>query len=94
VATLEMPGGDVMHVPFHTGMGWTEDPTAVDVLECLASDASTVANGETLEEWCGEYCEDPSCCQPRKMYRAVVKQTRKLRAFLGDRFDEYVRAER
>ena len=45
--------GESMAVPFSQGSGLTEDPTLEDVLDCLASDASSI-QGEEFETWAEE----------------------------------------
>src|SRR3977135_2594441 len=52
-ATLSLDGR-TMTVPYHTGSGWTTDPTVRDVLECLLSDASGCANARDFNDWAAE----------------------------------------
>lgn len=68
--------------PFRTGMGIVETPTAADLLNSLALDASGLENSRSFEEWCGEYGLDPDSRKAEKAYKATQLQTAKLRAFL------------
>lgn len=72
-----------LEVPFSQGEGWTTDPTAKDVLECLASDASSVISGETFEEWASEYGYDTDSRRAERTFKAVKDQTAKAQAWLG-----------
>lgn len=75
-------------VPFSQGSALTEPPTAVDVLDCLASDASMVISGQSFEEFCSE-CgyDDTDSRTAERTYRIVKAQTAKLQKFLGGHGD-------
>ena len=79
--------GRSMVTPFFTGLALAT-PTANDVLQCLVSDALGVTDGQTFEEWAGEYGYDEDSRSAERTYRDIVKQTEQLRALLGDRFDD------
>jgi hypothetical protein len=81
-----------MTVPFSCGSGWTREPDAADVLDCLLSDASSA--DQSFEDWCGDYGYDTDSRRHERTYKAVVRQTAKLRAFLGDDYDRAMAAER
>lgn len=87
--TLKM-GRRQYTIPFGMGYAHTSEPTAYDVLACLLSDASSAENARSFEEWAGDYGYDTDSRSAERTYNAVVKQTEKLRRFLGDKFDAYV----
>lgn len=78
-----------MTVPFFTGQALTDEPSASDVLYCLASDASGA--DQSFEDWCADYGYDTDSRTAERTYRQVVDQTARLRRLLGDDFDEIVR---
>jgi hypothetical protein len=81
--------GRRMRVLFHTGPALKTAPTAADVLECLALDASGYENAQDFAEWCSEYGNEPNAFA-RSTYRAVERQTKALRALLGDEFEAII----
>jgi hypothetical protein len=85
--TLRM-NGRRMTVPFFTGL--TGEPTACDVLECLASDAASYDNTNSFEDWAGEFGFDTDSRKAERIYNQTATQTRKLRRFLADQYDELV----
>lgn len=72
---------------FYQGSALTNDPSASDVLYCLASDASVSAS---FEDWCGEMGYD---YDSRRMY-AVWEECRamkaKLERFIGSEIIEKI----
>lgn len=58
-------------------------PTLAEVLDCLASDAATVENARTFEEWASELGYDTDSREAYKTYKVTKRQTEKLRALLG-----------
>ena len=91
--TLKMDGKQ-MTIPFYKGIGHHgEEPTAEEVLECLASDACGVDNSQTFEDWCSEYGYDTDSRRAERIYNACLKSTEKLRRFLGDKFESLVYGE-
>ena len=84
-----------MTVTFSMGFAHTSEPKADQVLECLASDAASIENADTFEDWAGElYNLDDLLYQEAKRlqrtYNASKRQTDKLRHFLGDLYDTAV----
>lgn len=79
--------GRQMTVPFFQGSAWTTDPTAADVLNCLALDSSGYENASDFEDWCAEYgfdLNDPDVrAANARTYYTVKSQSEKLCAFLG-----------
>lgn len=82
VVTLKA-GRFSMRVPFSQGSAHSEEPTAADVLNCLASDAAGYENARSFEEWAGEYGYDTDSRKAHKTYQVIAKQAAKLRAMLG-----------
>ena len=76
-------------VPFYTGPGLKEAPTAADVLNCIISDSTSGEMSE--EEFLSEFgYEDPEDGEPnpgKKVYRACKRMAPRVRKFLGDEFD-------
>lgn len=85
-----------MTVPFFTGYGlrsrMKDGPSAADVLDCLLSDASSA--DQTFEDWAGDLGYDTDSRKAERTYAAVVRQTARLRVFLGEHFEEFLQAER
>lgn len=57
-------------------------PSAVEVLECLCSDAYSA--DESFEDWCADFGEDTDSRRAYATRQAVQKQTNDLREFLGE----------
>ena len=76
--------GRTLKTYFSMGLELTEQPTAAEVLDCLASDAAAVENVSTFEEWCGEYGYDVDSRKAEKTFRSARKQTQRLRTFMGE----------
>jgi hypothetical protein len=72
-------------VPFSMGSAHMAEPTLLDVLECLVSDASGAR--ETFESWCADYGMDTDSRKAERAYRACGKTARNLERLLGP--DEY-----
>lgn len=70
-------------VPFSRGPALEGEPTAEDVLDCLASDASGVENARNFEEWASEYGYDTDSRKAERTYNIVREQAKQLRGFLG-----------
>lgn len=81
-------------VPFSQGCAHEQEPTAADVLDCLASDASGL--GGTFEDWCSDYGYDSDSRNAEKTFKAIEKQSKGLERLLGpELFEELVyRTER
>lgn len=80
-------GGETMAVPFSQGPAHTEPPTAADVLNCLASDASSIENAPDWLDWAEEMgFGDEGASGMRKArdtYQAIERQSADLRELLG-----------
>jgi hypothetical protein len=80
--------GRSMTVPFYTGLGLEGEPTAADVLECLAWDASLVDEcGDDPDEWAAHLGEPESIKQLLETIKQASQQTAELRRLLGDDYD-------
>ena len=71
-------------VPFSQGPAICQEPTAADVLNCLASDAAGFENARSFEDWCSEYGYDTDSRKAEKTYKAVEKQSDQLKRLLAD----------
>jgi hypothetical protein len=84
-----------MTLYFSQGSAHTEPPTLADVLDCLASDASTYENSGSFENWAGELGFDTDSRKAEKIYRITERQTKQLKRVLGDElFKQLLEAER
>lgn len=77
-----------MTVIFHTGSALHEAPTTADVLDNVASDASTVENARDFSDWCNELGYDTDSRKAERIYKATVRQTERLKAFIGAPYQE------
>lgn len=71
-----------MTVYFSMGSALCHEPTAADVIECLASDAAGYDAARGFEDWAREYGYDPDSRRAERTYRAVARQARRLERFL------------
>lgn len=72
-----------MVVPFSQGPAIEKEPTVEDVLDCLASDASTL-EGNGFEEWCRDLGYDTDSRSAEKAYRVIQRQAKALKHLLGN----------
>jgi hypothetical protein len=77
-----------MQTYFSMGSAHTKEPSAADVLDCLASDASGYDNAQSFEEWARDYGYDPDSRKAEKTYKTIAKQSERLKQWLGNP-DEY-----
>ncbi|MCK9460691.1 MAG: hypothetical protein M0R80_13715 [Proteobacteria bacterium] len=73
---------------FSQGYGISGEPTAESVLNCLASDTSGFENARNFEDWANEYGYDTDSRKAERIYRVIERQTKQLKRFLGDKYDE------
>lgn len=73
-----------MTVYFSQGSAIHEDPSAADLLDCMASDAAGIENAPEFEEWAREYGYDTDSRKAEAVYRATRRQSEKLGRFLPD----------
>ena len=79
-------GNKQMTTYFSQGSAHTKEPTLSDILDCLASDASSIDNARSFEEWCGELGYDTDSRKAERIYNICVKQMESLNRLLGDDF--------
>lgn len=86
LVTLAGPAG-AMAVPFTQGSAATEEPSAADVLDCIASDSTLQDEYEDAIEMAvslGETIEDMDDVESaRRTYEAITKNRAELRRILG-----------
>lgn len=68
---------------FSMGSAHTDEPKLADVLDCLASDASGIANSPTFEDWCGEYGYDTDSRKAERTYRTCERAAQRLERLVG-----------
>jgi hypothetical protein len=79
-----------MTTPFYMGPGLCREPTAADVLECLALDASSVECSDGFGDWARDLGYDEDSRRASAIYDACEKVARRLRRFLGADYDAYL----
>jgi hypothetical protein len=67
---------------FSQGCAITREPTATDLLTCLADDVAGLENAQDFEDWASEYGYDSDSRRAEKTYRVIEKQRAKLQVFL------------
>lgn len=81
-------GTSRMTVHFSKGYGHHgAEPQVSEVLDCLASDATSFENARSFEEWARDYGYNTDSRKAEKTYRAVEKQATALRRLLGDSYE-------
>lgn len=73
-----------MTLYFSMGIGIKGEPTADDVLHCLASDSAGIENARDFEDWCADYGYDSDSRSAERTYKACQRQAIRLEKFLGD----------
>lgn len=69
---------------FSKGIGLKGEPTTDEVLDCLASDASTINNTKYFEDWANELGYDTDSRKAEKIFNTIERQAVKLNTLLGD----------
>lgn len=70
--------------------GHPKKPGLNDVLQCLISDSRCAS---VFEDFCSDLGYDEDSREAEKIFKAVELQTKQLKEFLGDAFDEFVEVE-
>jgi len=73
------------------GIAHSGEPTAEQVLECLVSDALSVEGENSAEAWLYSFGME-NTAETRKLFKEVIRQTKKVRRFLGEDFDVFAEA--
>jgi hypothetical protein len=81
--TINRKGGSRMSLTFSMGRALLGKPTLADVLDCLASDASSFENTPAFEDWAGELGYDIDSRAALKTFNTVANQSRALKRVLG-----------
>lgn len=85
--------GEHLRVPFYKGPGHQGNPPTVEeVTECVLADASLLDDYDSERRFIDEMGYETSR-QGRRVYKAVVDQTKKVRRWLGEDFETYLYAE-
>ena len=77
---VQTPGVRTMSIGYSMGSAHTQPPTAVEVLECLASDA---CGSDTFEDWCSDLGMDSDSRKALQTFQAIRRNTKRLETFLG-----------
>lgn len=91
--TLRMMGRQ-MTTSFSMGPAHSHEPTAVEVLDCLVSDAAGYESARDFADWCAEYGYDEDSRKAERTFKAIGEATKRLRRFLGATYEEALTAER
>ena len=76
--------GRTMTTYFSQGPAISREPSAEDVLDCLASDACGIDNAAgDFEQWASEYGYDTYSRKAERTFRACQKAAEKLERLLG-----------
>jgi hypothetical protein len=86
--------GRQMSTFFSMGAAHCHEPEAVDVLDCLLSDASSIDNCSGFDDWAAECGMDTDSRKAERTYNTVMAQTAKLKTFLGELYDAAIGCER
>lgn len=85
--------GRSMTIPFFLGEAIGETPPSVkDLLECLQADARTVESCPTQGAWREEFGL-PDTRETEQTWKAVTRQTDRLRRLLGDAYSDWLEAD-
>ncbi|MGC1583312.1 MAG: hypothetical protein WA766_17640 [Candidatus Acidiferrales bacterium] len=60
------------------------EPKVTDVLDCLASDASSIDNARGFEDWCSDFGYDSDSRKAEKTFKACEHGAKRLKTFLDD----------
>ena len=71
-----------MTIYFSQGPAIAREPSAADVLDCLASDAAGYESAGSFEDWASEYGYDTDSRKAERTYKAVEKQAADLARIL------------
>ncbi|MDD4986242.1 MAG: hypothetical protein PHQ43_10735 [Dehalococcoidales bacterium] len=86
--TINSRGG-AFDVYFSMGPALAREPSAVEVLECMADDAAGIENTRSFERWAAEYGYDADSRRAERIYKLTKGQSRRLRKFLlADAYEE------
>ena len=72
-----------MVVYFSQGSAHKKPPTLAEVLDCLASDASSVDNAYDFEDWASECGYNTDSRKAEAIYNVCKRQTQELKDLLG-----------
>lgn len=75
---------------FSQGSAQTNDPTASDVISCVADDSVSYENAQSFEDWAQEFGYDLDSRKAEKIYRTVKRQAEQLKRTLGKDNYEYL----
>ena len=84
-------GSKSMSLYFSQGLGITHEPDAPSVLNCLRSDA--ICDDLSFDDFCDRFGYDSDLIRANKIYKACLKNTAKLKRFLGNKFDDLLNCE-
>lgn len=73
-----------MSLYFSLGAACSIPPTLEEVLDCLASDASSYENAKDFENWARDYGYSEDSRAAEKVYRAVKRSSEQLKRVLGE----------
>ena len=73
-----------MTIYFSKGYGHHgEEPHLEEILDCMASDGSSIENVASFEEWANELGYDTDSRKAERIYNLCVKQSEELKTIMG-----------
>lgn len=70
---------------FSQGYGHNgKEPKVTSVLDCLASDSSSIENARSFEDWANDFGYDTDSRKAEKTFKTCEHQAKRLKNFLGD----------
>jgi len=76
--------GRQLTIFFSMGSALCREPSAEDVLDCMASESSSIENAQGFEDWASELGYDTDSRQAERIYNTCRTQAGKLKRFLGE----------
>ena len=76
-------GNQCLTTYFSMGSAHIGNPKAADVLDCLASDAASIENARSFEDWCSDFGYDTDSRRAERTFKTCERQAHKLKQFLG-----------
>jgi hypothetical protein len=76
-------GRKSMTVEYSQGPAIERDPTASDVLDCIASDVGGIKSARSFEEWASDLGYDTDSRKAEQTFKAIERQAARLESMLG-----------
>ena len=77
-----------MTVFFSMGYAHRKEPEAAEVLDCLASNSSSIESCRGFEDWARDLGYDIDNRKAERIFKACEQQAEKLQQFMGDEYEK------